>query len=164
MKPASSQVTAAGRRFYNPGMSQLRITELARRTGLNALAIRYYERIGVLPPAQRVSGVRRYDEAALTRLAVLQRARQTGFSLAEIRELLLGFASATPASVRWQRLAGRKLTELQRRIDDLQAMRTLLQRMDGCRCSALEECGRAIMRGDAARKAAVPPGTKRQKP
>jgi MerR family redox-sensitive transcriptional activator SoxR len=72
-------------------MPQLTISEVARQVGLQPSAIRYYEQIGILLPAQRISGQRRYDATALHRLAVIQRARQTGFSLEEIRELFFGF-------------------------------------------------------------------------
>ena len=59
-------------------MSELTISEVARQVGLQASAIRYYERIGLLPRAPRMSGQRRYDTTALYRLAIIQRARQLG--------------------------------------------------------------------------------------
>ncbi len=55
-------------------MALLTIAEVAQRTGLKSSAIRYYEEFGILPPAIRVSGQRRYDQVALYRLAVVQRA------------------------------------------------------------------------------------------
>ena len=79
---------------------------------LRPSAIRYYESLGILPPALRRSGQRRYDDTILYRLAVIQRARQTGFSLEEIRELFLGFGPATSASKRWQKMSRQKLAEL----------------------------------------------------
>ena len=72
-------------------MPQLTISEVARQVGLQASAIRYYERIGILLPAQRISGQRRYEPTVLYRLAVIQRARQIGFTLDEIRQLFFGF-------------------------------------------------------------------------
>jgi len=63
------------------GSMLLSISEVASQIGLRPSAIRYYEQIGILPPAQRVSGQRRYDVTALHRLVVIQRARQTGFTL-----------------------------------------------------------------------------------
>ena len=50
--------------------------------------IRYYERIGLLPAAERVSGQRRYDDTVLRRLAVIDVAQRAGLSLDEIRELV----------------------------------------------------------------------------
>jgi DNA-binding transcriptional MerR regulator len=65
-------------------MPLLTISEVARQVGLQPSAIRYYEQIGILVPAQRIGGQRRFDTSALHRLAVIQRARQTGFTLNEI--------------------------------------------------------------------------------
>src|ERR671921_206234 len=61
----------------------LSIGEVARRAGLATSAIRYYERAGVLPPAERVGGRRRYGPEAVRRLAVIGIAQQAGFTLAE---------------------------------------------------------------------------------
>jgi MerR-like DNA binding protein len=72
-------------------MPGLTISEVAREIGLQASAIRYYERIGLLPRALRMSGQRRYDTTVLYRLAIIQRARQLGFTLTEIRHLFFGF-------------------------------------------------------------------------
>jgi len=108
-------------------------------------AIRYYEQIGILVPAQRVGGQRRYDATVLYRLAVIQRARQTGFTLEEIRELFFGFRDAAPASQRWQKLSRRKLAELEELMGQIKTMRQLLRKMmDCCRCETLEQCGKGI--------------------
>jgi MerR family redox-sensitive transcriptional activator SoxR len=93
-------------------MHLLTISEVARRVGLRPSAIRYYEQIGVLPAAHRVSGQRRYEEAALYRLAVLQRARQIGFTLDEIRQLFFGFRNGTPPSERWKSCRSENLPSL----------------------------------------------------
>src|SRR6059058_4289010 len=93
----------------------LPISEVARVFGLRTSAIRYYEQIGILPQPLRRSGQRRYDESALFRLAVIQRARQTGFTLEEIRKLFFGFPPGTSPPKRWRELSQRKLTELQQR-------------------------------------------------
>ena len=84
------------------GFMALSISEVAKQMGLRPSAIRYYEQIGILPPAHRVSGQRRYDVTVLHRLALVQRARQTGFTLGEIKELFFGFRPGTPPSIRWQ--------------------------------------------------------------
>ena len=83
----------------------MQISELARQAGLRASAIRFYERIGLLPPARRVSGQRRYDHGVLSRLAVIERARQSGFTLDEARRLFSGFREGVPPSERWRKLA-----------------------------------------------------------
>lgn len=86
----------------------LAISDVARVFGLRASAIRYYEQIGILPPPMRKNGKRRYDESALFRLAVVQRARETGFTLEEIRELFFGFPPGTRPPKRWHQLCQRK--------------------------------------------------------
>ena len=73
-------------------MQRLTISQVAQQIRLRPSAIRYYERIGLLPPPQRVNGQRRYDRTVLYRLAIIQRARQLGFSLGEIRRLFLASA------------------------------------------------------------------------
>jgi MerR family transcriptional regulator, redox-sensitive transcriptional activator SoxR len=79
-------------------MAQLSISEVARMVGLRPSAIRYYEQIGLLPSAKRIRRQRRYDPAAVSRLVVIQRARQNGFTLDEVRELFFGFDRRTGAS------------------------------------------------------------------
>ena len=126
-------------------MPALRISEVARCAGLRPSALRYYERIGILPAAARSSGRRRYDEAILYRLALIDVARRTGFTLAEIRVLFFGFREGTPASARWRALSRRKLAELDVGLRRLREMRRILQRLsDCCRCSELMECGRRL--------------------
>ena len=126
-------------------MPQLYISEVARQVGLRPSAIRYYERIGLLPSAQRESGQRRYDTTALYRLAIIQRARQLGFTLDEIRQLFFGFGNVTRASERWQKLSLRKLAELDNLMDGIKAVRRLLKKMmQNCGCETLDQCGKGI--------------------
>src|SRR5947209_7888413 len=126
-------------------MPQLRISEVARHAGLRPSAIRYYERIGILSPADRVSGQRRYDRTVLYRLAVVQRAREIGFSLEEIRELFFGFRNPTPASRRWQSLSTRKLAELDAMMKRIRTIKGLIGRIkERCHCETLEQCGKGI--------------------
>ena len=120
------------------------ISEVASQIGLRPSAIRYYEQIGILPPAQRVSGQRRYDVIVLHRLIMIQRARQTGFTLSEIKELFFGFRAGTPPSVRWQKLKRRKIVELDAMLEHIQSMRALVEQQGKCRCTALEECGKKM--------------------
>ncbi len=124
----------------------LAISEVAHVFGLRTSAIRYYEQIGILPPPMRKNGQRRYDNSTLFRLAVVQRARETGFTLEEIRELFFGFPPGTPPPKRWHELSQRKIAELRERMERLKLMETLLKRVENCRCDALEECGEKILR------------------
>ena len=115
------------------------IGEVAKRTGLRASAIRFYERAGLLPRPIRASGQRRYDGTILDRIAVLERAKSCGFTLAEIYVL---FNDQGSHSTKWQRLARRKIAELNAEAQRIAAMKGLLER--GCRCATATECGRRI--------------------
>lgn len=126
-------------------VAQFTISEVARRVGLQASAIRYYEKIGVLLPGERLSGRRRYDATVFYRLAVIQRARQVGFTLEEIRQLFFGFRSETRASKRWQSLSRKKLKELDALMAGIDSMRGLLKKMmQNCHCTTLDQCGKLI--------------------
>jgi MerR family redox-sensitive transcriptional activator SoxR len=121
------------------------ISDVARVFGLRTSAIRYYEQIGILPPPMRKNGQRRYDNTALYRLAVVQRARETGFTLEEIRELFFGFRPGTPPPKRWHQLSQRKIAELRERMNRLKLMETLLKGVENCRCTVLDECGKKFL-------------------
>jgi MerR family transcriptional regulator, redox-sensitive transcriptional activator SoxR len=127
----------------------LAISDVARVFGLRTSAIRYYEQIGILPPAMRKNGQRRYDNSVLFRLAVVQRARETGFTLEEIRELFFGFPPGTRPPKRWHQLSQRKIAELRDRMKRLKLMETLLKRVEDCRCDALDECGEKLLRQES---------------
>ena len=128
-------------------MPLLTISQVAGRIGLQPSAIRYYEQIGLLPPARRMSGQRRYDPTVLYRLAIIQRGRQLGFTLTEIRQLFFGFRDSTRASERWRTLSHRKLAELDDLLDGIKTMRALLKKlMTKCRCDTLDECGKGMLR------------------
>jgi MerR family redox-sensitive transcriptional activator SoxR len=128
----------------------MKISDLARQVGLQSSAIRYYEQIGLLPPPQRVSGQRRYDETALYRLAIIQRARQLGFTLDEIRQLFFGFRPVTRPSHRWRSLSQKKLAELDELMAGIKSVRRLLLKVTQCcHCRTLDHCGRAIFQSSA---------------
>ena len=125
-------------------MGRLLISEVARQAGVRASAIRYYEKMRILAPAQRVSGQRRYDVSAVYRLAAVRCAQEAGFTLDEIRRLLPG--TGTRMSERWAGFAGAKTAELEERIRGLQRMKDLLGRLKTrCRCETVEECGKRLL-------------------
>jgi MerR family redox-sensitive transcriptional activator SoxR len=117
----------------------MRIGEVASRAGVNTSLIRYYERIGLLSPAVRVSGQRRYEEPVLRRLAVIDVAQRAGLSLDEIRGLLE--IGTDPLSVRLQDLARSKLPEIEALIDRAERVRAWLTTATGCECASVDECG-----------------------
>ena len=75
-------------------MAEMSIGEVARKMGLRSSAIRYYEKLGLIPKAPRLSGRRRYDERVLERLAMVRFAKHVGFSIAELR---CSYAGSTAA-------------------------------------------------------------------
>jgi MerR family redox-sensitive transcriptional activator SoxR len=116
------------------------IGDVARRAGVRASALRYYESVGLLAAARRAGGRRVYDESVLDTLRLIQLAKDAGFSVAEIRRLLHGFDRATPASARWQAMASRKLEDVTARIARAQAMQGVLQLLLTCQCVQLADC------------------------
>ncbi len=121
---------------------ELTIGEVARRAGLRPSAVRYYESVGLLAPPKRVNGRRRYDPGVIEQLAMIQLAQQAGFTLAETRTLLHGFAAPTPPAARWQALAHQKLIEVESLIARAQQMKRILEAGLRCQCATLEECVR----------------------
>ena len=95
------------------GVKGLKRAELAQRTGCNLETVRYYEKVGLLPePPRTASGYRSYDSTHERRLRFVLRARELGFSLDEVRELLrlvderdqpCAEASAVAAALIWPR-------------------------------------------------------------
>ena len=122
----------------------LTIGEVARRAGVRASAIRYYEEAGLLEEPERVGSKRRYDEEALRRLALIGGAKRAGFTLGEIRTLLHGFPAGTGAAQRWQALASEKLIEVDEAIAQLRQTRGLLEEALRCECASLDECARLL--------------------
>ena len=120
------------------------IGELARRAGVAPSALRYYERVGLLPVPARANGRRVYAADALSRLAVILHARNIGFSISETRQLVSMFPPASPA-VRWKALAAAKLEAMDALIAHAQAMKTMLQLISRCRCDSWEECGNGLL-------------------
>jgi MerR family redox-sensitive transcriptional activator SoxR len=132
--------------MFDPSRAKWSISEVGRKVGLRTSAIRYYEQIGILEPARRVSGQRRYDETVLYRLAVIRRAQEVGFTLDEIRQLFFGFSQSTPISQRWKKIAERKIVELDARLEQTQSMRKLLKKLETCcECETVERCGAGIL-------------------
>jgi MerR family transcriptional regulator, redox-sensitive transcriptional activator SoxR len=117
----------------------LTIGQVAAAVGLNASAVRYYERRGVMPNAARASGQRRYRPDAIARLRTIQAAQQVGLSLTEITQLLAGADTGESAEV-LRELAERKLPEVEALIERAQAMKEWFELAAECRCASLDIC------------------------
>jgi MerR family transcriptional regulator, copper efflux regulator len=107
-------------------MPALKIGSLARRGGVSVDTVRFYERNGLLPRAQRsASGYRQYDADAVDRLRFIRRAKSLGFSLEEIAQLLgLNDGKGSRAQVR--ALGERRLVQIEQAIADLERIRASL--------------------------------------
>ena len=108
----------------------LTIGTLARRTGTKVQTIRYYEQIGLMPePGRTAGGQRRYGDGELDRLAFIRHARQLGFTLDAIRELLDLSDHPEKSCQEADQIARRQLRQVEQRMARLEALRTELQRM-----------------------------------
>jgi MerR family transcriptional regulator, redox-sensitive transcriptional activator SoxR len=116
----------------------LPIGEVARRVGLRPSAVRYYERVGLLRPAPRAGGRRRYDASALHRLSAIRMAQRAGFTLDEIKQLFE--AERRPGGASWRALVEGKLREVRARIEEAQVMERMLLESLECGCEAFDEC------------------------
>lgn len=121
-------------------MKMLTIGDIAQQAGVATSTIRYYERIGLLPSSTRVNTKRRYDTSILQKLNVIHMAQQAGFTITEIQTLLHDFPIDTTPSARWQALAGKKIAEIEARMQQMEAMKVLLVQTLQCHCATLEDC------------------------
>jgi MerR family transcriptional regulator, redox-sensitive transcriptional activator SoxR len=117
----------------------LTIGQVAASVGVNASAVRFYERRGVLPQPERVSGQRRYRPDAIARLRTIQAAQQVGLSLTEITQLLAGADNGESAEV-LRELAERRLPDVEALIERAEKMKVWLELAAECRCASLDVC------------------------
>lgn len=120
----------------------LSIGTLAKRTGTKVQTIRYYEQIGLLPePGRTEGGQRRYGADELDRLSFIRHARQLGFTLEAIRELLDLSDNPDRSCADVDQIAQRQLREVEVRIVRLEALRKELKRMIGeCSRDTVADC------------------------
>ena len=124
----------------------LPIGDLSRRTEVKVPTIRYYEQIGLLPPPVRTEGKqRRYGASEVRRLNFIRHARELGFEIEDIRQLLALSEEPQESCHQADSIARRHLDEIDLRIGRLEALRTELQRMVGecghgrvCECRIIE--------------------------
>ena len=112
----------------------MQISEAARAAGVSAKMIRHYEAIGLIPVAdRRQSNYRDYGADDIHRLAFIRRARDLGFSIDEIRDLLRLWADTRRSSAEVKALAQNHIRDLEGRIRLLEEMRATLTRLaDAC--------------------------------
>lgn len=121
-------------------MKKWTIGDMAHEVDVKPSTLRYYESIGLLLPAERVNGQRRYDDEALKRLSIIQISKEAGFTLKEIGTLLGGLSEDTPPSAQWKALASEKLVEIDALIVRAEGMKRMLEEGMDCDCLSLDEC------------------------
>ena len=104
----------------------MNISEVARRAGLPAKTIRYYEDLGLIAPARGANGYRDFSDQDLHRLAFLGRARALGFSLEDCRGLLALYSDRARASAEVKAIALSHLEQIDRKLQELSEMRSTL--------------------------------------
>ena len=112
----------------------MKIGEVAKAAGIGVDAVRFYEREELIPvPQRRPSGYRDYPPDVVLSLRFIRRAKELGFSLKEIRELLALDQDERATSAEVKAVAERKLGDLEERIRALQRIRRALKRaVGGC--------------------------------
>ena len=116
-----------------------RISDVAEKAGITPDAIRYYERLGVLPRAMRTAGgLRTYGDDVLPRVRFIQQAQALGLTLKDVKELVANEGRAGYQRCRRVRdLLKSRLTDVDARIKEMQAFRRTLR-------AHLDECERAL--------------------
>jgi MerR family transcriptional regulator, redox-sensitive transcriptional activator SoxR len=120
--------------------AELSIGEVAAQAGVSVSALRYYERIGLLPAAERERGRRRFPAATVRRLGVVATAKRAGLSLAEIRSLLDAVEAGAPLGDSLQGLAERRLPEAEAQVERATWQRDWLAAASACGCASLDDC------------------------
>lgn len=115
----------------------LTIGELARRTGVTTSTLRYYDELGLVRPARRVSGHRRYAVDAVAAVGIVRFLQEVGFTLAEARRLI---ASRKRSPVAWRALAVRKSEELRHSIAREEAARQAIEHALNCPKDDVRDC------------------------
>ena len=124
------------------GAQKLTIGKLAARTGVSVETVRYYERRGLIKQPRAGRGFRTYPPETVQRLGFIRRAKELGFTLSEIADLLMLRVNSKQSCSQVRSAAQAKIDEVDSKIADLQEMRTALERLASrCRGTGLRsEC------------------------
>ncbi len=124
----------------------MNVGDAARRAGLPAKTIRYYEEIGLILPQRLPNGYRDYSHEDVHRLAFLKRARNLGFPIEDCRQLMALYRDRSRASADVHRIASSHVAAIEDKILELQSMRATLDKLihachgdDRPDCPILEE-------------------------
>jgi len=120
----------------------MRIGEAARRSGMAAKTIRFYEEAGLIAPASRTgNGYREFSQSDVRRLQFIHRARDLGFSVAEVGRLLSLWSDRERASASVKRLALEHVARIDAKMTELRSMRdAILHLAERCHGDERPEC------------------------
>lgn len=123
-------------------MARVSIGAAAKATGVKVPTIRYYEDVGLMPPAPRtVSNRRLYGPGEVARLRFIRHARELGFEVDDIRALVALQSEPQQTCTEVDAIARAHLAEVERRIESLQALKSELGRMiKGCKRGRISQC------------------------
>ena len=123
------------------GTELLTIGEVARRTGVAASALRFYEERGLITSERAGSGHRRYRRAVIRRIAFIVFAQRIGLTLEEVREELAKLPeNRVPNRSDWAKLSSSWTERIEERIAELERLRLGLTECIGCGCLSLDRC------------------------
>ena len=123
------------------GSGLIAISEVSRRAGVAASALRFYEQRGLIKSERAGSGHRRYPRAVLRRIAFIIFAQRMGLTLDEVgAELAKLPENRVPERSDWAKISGSWTKRIDERIAQLKRLRAGLTRCIGCGCLSLEEC------------------------
>ena len=147
-------------------MAAYQIGDISERLALSVDTLRYYEKIGLLPPVTRnTSGLRVYNDKDISRLQFIQRAQKMNFTLAEIADLLKMREAPRRARKSVREMTGSKLDEIERHLADLKTLRNELRLLLNLCGSSTEGCPiiAEIDKGDSSRRRKAQPGIRMNK-
>jgi len=126
------------------------IGEVARRSGLPASTLRFYEKEKLIVRPSRVSGRREYDAEVFVNLQLIRMALESGFTISQARTLIHGFSATASPSQRWRALVTQKLKDVRIQMAQLKHAEKLLERAAKCQCLSLEDCADLLLKRDRA--------------
>lgn len=126
-------------------MKDLTIGQVATRTGLAASAIRYYERMGIVPKPYRLNGRRLYDEKWMNSLGFTMLTLNAGFRIGEIQKIM-ELQKADAPSRFLKSLVDQKIEELDEQMKQIKQTKKLLKMVSSCGCNSIEQCGELALK------------------
>jgi MerR family transcriptional regulator, redox-sensitive transcriptional activator SoxR len=120
---------------------QITIGEFARRAGVAASALRYYEELGLISSQRTAGGQRRYARTMLRRVAFIRAAQTVGLSLGEVSAALARLPDErAPNKTDWNKVSATWIRRVDERIAELERLRATLDGCVGCGCLSLRTC------------------------